>query len=170
MAEIFAGPVALIGYMGSGKTTVGRILSRRLRRRFIDLDREVSLAARRSIPEIFAESGEPGFRKLEHETLVRVIDDGEAIIACGGGIVTYPPSRECLRDVKTIFLEEDVEVLYDRTRKPGRPLRGATRKDFESRYADRLPLYRETADFTVLSASREPEEVVEEILRWAETW
>lgn len=161
--------MALIGYMGSGKTTVGRILSRRLQWSFTDLDREVSLDARRTIPEIFAESGEQSFREMEYRALANALGDGK-VVACGGGVVTYPPSRELLRETQTVFLEEDVAILYDRTREPGRPLQGATRRDFERRYADRLPLYRAVSDLTVQVAARPADVVAEEILRWCASW
>jgi len=164
------GPVALIGYMGSGKTTVGRTLARRLRWRFVDLDREVSLTAGQTIPEIFATSGEEGFRELEHQVLVKALaGDHERVVACGGGVVTYPPSRESLQDATTIFLEEDIGVLYGRTRGKGRPLRAASREEFERRYRSRLPLYREAADLTVVVDGRASDEIARELARWSRT-
>lgn len=160
----------MIGYMGSGKTTVGRALARRLRWRFVDLDREVSLTAGQTIPEVFATSGEEGFRELEHQVLVKALaGDHERVVACGGGVVTYQPSRESLQDATTIFLEEDIGVLYSRTRGKGRPLRAASREEFERRYRDRLPLYRETADLTAVVEGRAPDEIARELARWSRT-
>jgi shikimate kinase len=160
-------PVALIGYMGSGKTSVGRALSRYLRWRFIDLDREVSLAAGRSIPEIFEDSGEEAFREMEHQALRRAVGShGERVIACGGGIVTHHPNLETLQQATTVFLEENIGLLYSRTRKKGRPLQAANREGFERRYQGRLPLYREAADHTVVVNGRRPEKVARELERW----
>lgn len=159
--------MAIVGYMGSGKTTVGRLLARRTGRRFVDLDAEVARGAGRTIPEIFAEGGEVRFRDLEHGALVAELENPEeAVISCGGGIVVRPENRAALRRVPTVFLCEDVDVLFARTRGANRPLRGASREDFARRYAHRLPLYREVADTEVRADGRRPSAVVEEVERW----
>ncbi len=157
----------MIGYMGSGKTSVGRVLSRYLRWRLVDLDREVSLAARRSIPEIFEDSGEDAFREMEHQALRRAVGGHrKRVIACGGGVITHHPNLETLQKATTIFLEENIGLLYSRTRKKGRPLRAASRAEFERRYEIRLPLYREAADRTVVVNGRRPEKVARELEQW----
>jgi shikimate kinase len=159
------GTVAIVGYMGSGKTTVGRALARALRREFVDLDRAIVKGAGKGIPEIFAEHGEDTFRDLEHEALRETLEARTpSVVACGGGIVARPENRALLRDVKTVFLKEDTDVLYHRTRGPGRPLRAASREEFEQRYAERLPFYREVADLEVEVEGRPPGEVAEEVI------
>jgi shikimate kinase len=161
------GSVAILGYMGSGKTTVGRSLARKLGWEFVDLDRTIAKEAGRTIPEIFEYSGEECFRDLERRALLDALDGArERVIACGGGIVVRPENRERLKRVPTVFLREDLGVLYSRTRGTGRPLRGASREDFERRYAERLPLYEEVADLEVAVRGRPPREVAEEIARW----
>ena len=161
------GPVAIVGYMGSGKTSVGRLLARKLRWEFVDLDREVERSVRRTIPEIFEELGEKRFRELEHDALIYALDcDGDRVIACGGGTVTHPESRERLRDVATVFLEEDVRMLYERTRGPRRPLRAGSLKEFEGRYMERVEGYREVADLTMSMRSRPKDQISEEIVQW----
>ena len=161
------GSVAILGYMGSGKTTVGSSLARKLGREFVDLDLTIVKEAGRTIPEIFEHSGEECFRDLEHRALLDALDGaGERVIACGGGIVVRPENRERLKRVPTVFLREDLGVLYSRTRGTGRPLRGASREDFERLYAERLPLYEEVADLEVAVRGRLPQEVAEEIARW----
>jgi shikimate kinase len=161
------GSVAILGYMGSGKTTVGRSLARKLGREFVDLDRTIVKEAGRTIPEIFEHSGEERFRDLEHRALLDALDGArERVIACGGGIVVRPENREWLKRVTTVFLREDLGVLYSRTRGTGRPLRGASREDFERRYAERLHLYEEIADLEVTVRGSPPQEVAEEIARW----
>ena len=159
--------MAILGYMGSGKTTVGSSLARKLGREFVDLDLTIVKEAGRTIPEIFEHSGEECFRDLEHRALLDALDGaGERVIACGGGIVVRPENRERLKRVPTVFLREDLGVLYSRTRGTGRPLRGASREDFERLYAERLPLYEEVADLEVAVRGLPPQEVAEEIARW----
>jgi shikimate kinase len=161
------GSVAIVGYMGSGKSAIGRSLARRLGREFVDLDRTIVKEAGRTIPEIFEHSGEEYFRNLEHRVLLDALDGArERVIACGGGIVVRPQNRERLKSVPTVFLREDLGVLYSRTRGTGRPLQGASREDFERRYAERLPLYEEVADLEVTVRGRPPQVVAEEIARW----
>ena len=161
------GPVAIVGYMGSGKTTVGRLLARALGWDFVDLDREISRRSGRSIPEIFETSGEDHFRDLEHLALLTTLDGArKRVIACGGGIVERPENRERLAEVTTVFLREDTGVMFSRTRCSRRPLRGAGRKEFERRYERRLPLYREVADFEVAVGGRSVQAVAKEIEQW----
>ena len=162
--------MAIVGYMGSGKTTVGRLLARRTGRDFVDLDHEISRAAGRTIPEIFAEGGEDRFRDLEHATLISALDRPEpAVISCGGGAVTRPENRAALLQTPTVFLSEDVNALFARTRGAGRPLRGGSREDFSQRYTRRLPLYREVADVEVRADGRGAAAVAEEVARWLQT-
>jgi|SRR5215216_450060 len=160
------GSVAIVGYMGSGKTTLGRLVARALTLEFVDLDRAIVKRAGRGIPEIFAEHGEEAFRDMEHKTLLDALKrSSPCVVACGGGIVVRPDNRTLLRDVTTVFLREDTDVLYRRTRGPSRPLRAASREEFGLRYAERLPYYREVADFEVEIDGRPPARVAEEVLR-----
>ncbi len=158
--------MAIVGYMGSGKTTVGRLLARRTNRDFVDLDAEIVRNAGRSIPEIFAEGGEGRFRDLEHTALVEALArERSCVVACGGGVVIRPENRAALRDTPTVFLREDIHVLYARTRGAGRPLRAHTEEAFGRRYAERLPLYREAADVELPVDGRGPNAVAEEVER-----
>lgn len=152
--------------MGSGKSTVGNILARKLGWKFVDLDREIVVHAGRSIPEIFDRDGEQGFRDLEEQVLASALKAPDRVIACGGGIIVRPANRERLADVATVFLEEDLDLLYRRTRGRNRPLRGADREGFERRYSDRLPHYLDVADLRITVGGRTPEDVAERVARW----
>lgn len=157
----------MIGYMGSGKTTVGRLLAARLGRRFVDLDDEIERRADRSIPHIFASSGERHFRDLEHRALRdALLRPDEPVVSCGGGVVVREENRALLKGALTVFLEEDLGVLFTRTRGAGRPLRGGGVEEFEARYRKRLPLYRECAALTVNAVGRDQEEVAGEVEKW----
>jgi shikimate kinase len=159
--------VAIVGYMGSGKTTLGLLLARALSLEFVDLDRVIVRSAGKAIPQIFAEHGENHFRDLEHNALLQTLDGGTpSVVACGGGTVVRPDNRTLLRDVTTVFLREDTDVLYQRTRGTDRPLRAASLEEFELRYAERLPLYRQVADIEVEADGRPPAKVAEEVLGW----
>ncbi len=159
--------MAIVGYMGCGKSTVGRFLARALGWEFVDLDHTIAKETGCEIPEIFAHFGEEHFRDLEHRALIGALDGREKrVIACGGGIVVRPENRDKLKEATTVFLREDLGFLYDRTRVAGRPLRAASREEFERRYAARLPFYEGVADLEIPVRGRPPEEVAQEISRW----
>jgi shikimate kinase/3-dehydroquinate synthase len=153
--------VALIGFMGAGKTTLGAEVAERLGRPFLDLDRELENSVGRSIPAIFEELGETRFRALEAEKTLEALNGGRpAVLALGGGAVTSPTLRVALRDrALTVLIHVDAATAWGRTRDSTRPLaRDETR--FHALYAEREPLYRECseavardADGIVLAAS-----------------
>ena len=159
--------MAIVGYMGSGKSTVGRIVAEKLGWKFVDLDAAVAERAGLSIPEIFEASGEPCFRKLERMALLDTLSGPkERVVSCGGGVVVDPRNRAKLLEVPTVFLWEDADILYRRTRGPGRPLRGASFDDFARRYAERLPYYLEVAALQLEPDSRSPRKIADEIIEW----
>jgi shikimate kinase len=161
------GPVAIVGYMGCGKTTLGDALASTLGWEFVDLDRAIAKAAGSKISEIFQVSGEEHFRDLEHRALLDALDGTpERVVACGGGIILRPENRILLGRAATVFLEEELNTLYCRTRGGDRPLRADSLGAFERRYAERLPLYEEVADLKVDVRGRPPTELAQEIARW----
>ena len=164
------GPLALVGYMGSGKTTVGRALAGELGWELLDLDAAIAERAGLSIPEIFAASGEPRFRELERRELIEALDGpSERVVSCGGGVVIDSRNRALLQQVPTVFLWEDADVLYRRTRGAGRPLRGTSFEDFSRRYAERLPYYLEVASLHLEPGGRPPRRVADDIVEWLKT-
>ncbi len=161
------GPLAIVGYMGSGKSTVGHIVAEALGWEFIDLDRRIEERVGLSIPELFESSSEHFFRDLERRELLEALDGpAERVISCGGGVVIDPRNRDRLMEVATVFLWEDSDVLYRRTRGPGRPLRGTNFEDFARRYAERLPYYLEVASLHIEPEGRSPRQLADEIIEW----
>ena len=155
--------------MGCGKTTVGRLLARQVGWHFVDLDSNIEERAGSTITAIFERLGEPGFRDLEHEELVRVL--GEAVerkktivVALGGGTITQPRNMELLRAAGSLILWLDwpIETLLARcaTRK-NRPL-FRDEKSFRELFEIRRPFY-EQADYHV-ACNAEPRQVVSQIL------
>jgi shikimate kinase/3-dehydroquinate synthase len=139
--------VALIGFMGAGKTTLGAKAAERLGRPFIDLDRELEGSLGRSLPWVFEELGEAQFRVLEAEmTLEALRGEGAAVLSLGGGVVTSPEVRTTLRErALTVLIDVDPETAWTRTRDSARPL-ARDKELFNALHAEREPLYRECAD------------------------
>jgi shikimate kinase/3-dehydroquinate synthase len=135
--------VALIGFMGAGKTQ----LADRLGRRFFDLDVEIEQHLGRSIPELFAEGGEAGFRVVEAERTLDVLLSGRpAVLALGGGAVETPKVREGLREhALTVLVEVAADVAWERVIGSGRPL-ARDPESFRALYERRRALYDECAD------------------------
>ncbi len=117
--------VYLIGFMGSGKTTIGKFLAIELSWKFLDLDQYIEEKERRTITQIFAEDGESGFRKIETEALNDVANMGNVIIACGGGTPCFGNNVDVMRrSGLTIYLSVTPEELTNRLKfaKRKRPL------------------------------------------------
>ena len=163
------GLVCLAGFMGSGKTTVGRLLAAHTGCRFVDLDERIEQAAGISIREFFERHGEPPFRQLEYETLARVLGEiaesgGTAVVALGGGTFAQPQNQEALRaaGASVVWLDCPLEELIRRcATMTHRPLfRDET--SLRLLYEQRLPSYR-LADARVESTGK-PREVIARIL------
>ena len=105
--------IILIGYMGAGKTTVGRALSKELGIPFYDLDWYIENRRRKTVSEIFAEQGEEGFRKIEHNMLHEVAEFEDVIISCGGGTPCFYDNIEYMNQQgQVVYLKATPEVLY----------------------------------------------------------
>jgi shikimate kinase len=169
LAESLGGrAIALVGLMGSGKTTVGRRLAAALGLPFCDADAEIEEAAGRSVSDIFAELGEPEFRSGERRVIARLLADGPLVLATGGGAYVDPETRALLREkAVTIWLRADLEVLAKRVaRRDTRPLlRGKDPLQVLSAQADkRYPIYGE-ADIVVDTPDSAHDLAVERILQ-----
>jgi shikimate kinase len=167
----------LIGYRGSGKTTVGLALARRLDLPFFDTDSVLEAEAGSTIREIFAAESEAGFRARETTTLQKLSSQTAAVISTGGGIVLRPENRAILKTSGwVVWLNADAEQLWHRistdpTTGERRPNLTATGGLEEVRQLLRVrePLYRETANLC-LDADRSPERIVADILSGWQAW
>jgi len=157
--------IYLLGFMGSGKSTVGKLLAETLGWPLIDLDTLIEAGQGLTIREIFENSGEPFFRQIEHAALTEASKAEPAVIALGGGTFAQPPNVDLIRESggTTVWLDCPPEVLRARCEGlENRPLfRDA--QSFTQLLVDRVPFYR-LADFRVSTEGRKPEEVVEQIL------
>jgi len=140
--------IVLIGMPGCGKTTVGRIVAQKLNRPFIDVDAEIVHTTGKSIPEIFSESGETGFRKIETETLAKVCKESGSVISTGGGCVTVQENYPLLnQNSSIIWLQRDLNLLPT----DGRPL--SVKNKINAMYEVREPLYRAYSDYVMANDS-----------------
>jgi len=141
--------------MGAGKTTVGRLLARRLARQFVDLDHEIEARMRVSIPAIFEIEGEAGFRARESAVLSELTLRHNLVLATGGGAVLAADNRRIMRERGlVIYLYSPPQILFERTRHDrNRPLLQVAdpRARIEALYGQRDPLYREVAHLIIYS-------------------
>jgi shikimate kinase len=139
--------------MGAGKSTVGKLLAKKLGRRFLDADHVIEDRCGVKIPVIFEMEGEEGFRKREAQAIRDITAEKDIILATGGGAVLVPENRQLLCERGTvIYLHANPMELWHRTKGgEGRPLlrNGDVKKILESLYAIRDPLYREIADHVI---------------------
>jgi shikimate kinase len=161
--------IVLIGFMGSGKSSAGRILERKTGWPRFDTDELVSARFGRPIPDIFADFGEDTFRDAESEVVGQLSAAKPAVIVTGGGIVLRASNVELLRRAGTlVHLEADEETLFRRvSRRTTRPLLQTDnpRSTLAELLRVRLPLYREAADFQVDTSRLTHEEVAEAVLK-----
>jgi shikimate kinase len=148
-----AGNVYLIGMMGAGKTTVGRMLARRLKLEFVDSDHEIEARCGVKIPVIFEIEGESGFRAREAQAIAVLTKLDGIVLATGGGVVLAPENRRLLAERGTVvYLRATPEHLYERVRQDrNRPLLATDNPLARLRelYRERDPLYRSVANLVV---------------------
>ena len=154
----FPGNIYLVGLMGAGKTSVGRVLARRLRKTFIDSDHEIERRTGVRIPVIFEIEGEAGFRRREAAVMQELVREADIVLATGGGAVLDPVTRQALHASGTvIYLRADPRELWLRTRHDrNRPLLRTSDPlaRLEELHAQRDPLYCETAHLIVDTGSQ----------------
>ncbi len=161
--------IALIGFMGTGKTVVGEALARKLKMSFLEMDSLISAKAGKPIPEIFEQDGEIGFRELEIEVAKTVAREQRSVIACGGGVVLNWINIERLRESSVVVLltSSPTETLKRVSKEVGqRPLLEG--QDSLTRIREllkfRQPFYERAADITINTSRRSVASVVETIV------
>jgi shikimate kinase len=169
--------IFLCGFMGAGKTIIGQKLADKLGQSFLDLDDEIVEMTGQSIPEIFEDAGEAGFRTAERRALMTVIREYEGVIALGGGSLQ---NQHLLDHIKLngllIFIETPITVILDRISKDeNRPLLldedgnpkeiEILEKELTALYEERLPLYEQAVIRIINDGTKGTDDVVEELLK-----
>jgi shikimate kinase len=159
--------IVLVGMMGAGKSTIGRRLSARLALPFLDADAEIELAHDMPIPDIFAKYGEAYFRDGEVRVIARLLNNGPAVIATGGGAVMRQETRDRIREKAiSIWLKADSDIIMRRVkRRSDRPLLQTADPEatVERLIREREPVYGQ-ADVTVWSRDVPHEKIVDECM------
>ena len=157
--------IYLIGMMGSGKSTLGKTLSEKIQKPFIDLDSEIEKATGKSITQIFDIYGEEQFRKMETKQLKQY---SESIVACGGGIVLNNANREFINEngIAILLLATMGQLAQRLSSSNNRPLLADDNMEeaLTKLWLERLIDYLDTANFTIETDGKNPEQLTEEIL------
>ncbi len=159
--------VALYGFMGVGKSAIGRALSERLGYGFVDMDEVIESRAGMKIKDIFAAEGEEGFRELEKAAAKELAGKNRHVIACGGGAILDPENAEALRKSSVlVLLTASINEILERTRSSDeRPLLNVedTRIEAETLLRKRMPRYLEVADLIIDTTDASPAQLADEI-------
>ncbi len=158
--------IVLVGFMGTGKSTVGRLLASRLDREFIDMDTVIEDREGCTIPEIFSSKGEPYFRELERNLAIELGQQNKLVIACGGGIVKDPSNLQALSESGLVVcLKADEETILKRVAAAqNRPLLwGDKAERIRTLLHQRAALY-DAIPLSIDTSSLTPEEIAERIL------
>ncbi|MGH7944170.1 MAG: shikimate kinase [Opitutaceae bacterium] len=158
----------LVGFMGTGKTTVARAVGHKLRFQVIDSDHAIERQQGKTISEIFAGDGEPAFRSLEREFIERGHPAGQTVVACGGGLVVQPNMLELLKSKGVVVcLHASLETILARTaRHRNRPLLAVENPEERIRtlYEAREPIYKQSGT-VILTDSRPLHDIVAHVIR-----
>ena len=157
--------VVLVGPMGAGKSTVGRLLAERWGVGFRDTDADIEAAEGREISELFVDEGEDWFREREREAVATALADHDGVLALGGGAVLDPGTREALSGRPVVFLKVGLSDAVKRVGLGhGRPLLlGNVRSRVKALLDERLPVYLSVAQVVVETDGRSPEDVADEV-------
>ena len=158
----------LVGFMGTGKSTVGRAVAQKLGFELLDSDHEIERLQRKTIPEIFAQDGEPVFRAMERAFVEGGHPGARTVVSCGGGLVVQPGMLTALKAKGVVVcLHASIETILERTaRQRNRPLLAVENPDERVRtlYAQREPIYRQSGT-VILTDSRPLSDIAAHVLR-----
>ena len=164
------GNIFLIGPMGVGKSTIGRVLAEIMDLRFFDSDQEIELSSGADIPWIFDVEGESGFRERESKMISRLCQTQDIVLATGGGAILAKQNRDTLcANGTVVYLTAPIEKLVDRTKKDkNRPLLQTDnpKQKVIELFEERSPLYLDTADIVIDTEGKKPLVVAREIQRF----
>jgi shikimate kinase len=164
--------IILIGYMGSGKSTIAKLLSKSMQYEFLDLDEIIEKEQNASVSTIFEQKGEVFFRKLEHQVLKRILQsESNMILSLGGGTPCFTNNQELLKqeNICTVYLKTSIDKLYERlrTQKANRPLIANKSEDemkeFIAKHLFERSFYYNQAKYIVSTDDKTPQETVLEI-------
>ena len=160
--------IYLIGYMGTGKTSVGKLLSERLNLPLLEMDEILSERFGMTINEIFDAFGEAAFRSAESDLLLEISTlENPSVVSCGGGVVLNDKNQEILRESGiTVLLQAKPQEIYNRLKNNNdRPLISGSNKleKISKIYEERLPIYEEAAEIIIDTDNKTPEEIVDEL-------
>jgi shikimate kinase len=155
--------IVLVGPMGVGKSTVGRLIAERLGAGYRDTDDDIVAEQGRTIAEIFVDEGEPAFRAIEKAAVHKALAEHDGVLALGGGAILDPDTRALLAGARVVYLSMDVEEAVKRTGlNTARPLLAVNpRKQWRELMDARRSLYEEVATAVVATDGRTPEEVTQ---------
>ncbi len=161
--------IYLVGFMGAGKTSVGRALARRLDWQFIDIDERIEQRERLSVAEIFARHGEPHFRAVERAVLADHFPVRHAVVAAGGGTFVDPQNRALMKaDGAVVWLDVPLERVIARIPQDGRRPLAADRANFERLFQARREAYAQ-AHLRLDAGRPAVEALVDQLVEWIET-
>jgi shikimate kinase len=158
--------IALIGFMGAGKTTVAELLAKKLKADLVETDSDVvRLSGLSSVSEIFDKKGEGYFRELEEQVITETVKKGNNVISCGGGVVSHKNTMEILKgNADVVFLHASFDKIKERLKNTTtRPLFRQEEKAMLL-YAERLSIYHRYADEMIDTDDKTPEEIVQIII------
>ena len=156
--------ICLIGFMGSGKTTIGKSLATKLSKTWVDLDLYIEEMLGKDIASLFAAKGEAYFRQQEAFYLKAVLDRKVGVLSTGGGVIVTETNRALLKNKNTFYLKYDCDTLYKRIGEdPKRPL-ASSYEVIKARYEERQALYEASARYIIEAEGKTVEEVTTMIL------
>jgi shikimate kinase len=163
----------LIGPPGSGKSTVGRALAKRLDVEWVDTDQRIEERAGKKIADIFVEDGEPLFRQMEEEVVSQSLSSVSGVLSLGGGAIMSEPTQQLLAPLKKAIILLEVSISQAAPRvgfNKERPLLAVNpRQAWQALMEKRTPIYKKLAGFTISTDSLKPQEVAEKIAEYLES-